>query len=88
MDPTVKVNTASQDPTIYIFLNQDTVIDLGQQIKDVQLFKEALTFRQYDSTITKSLAEEPTDAGTFFDEDAVRNHKSTKFCSCRVGTTG
>lgn len=35
MDPTVKVNTASQDPTIYIFLNQDTVIDLGQQIKDV-----------------------------------------------------
>lgn len=37
------------------------------------------TFRQYDRTITKSLAEEPTDAGTFFEVDAVRNHRSTKF---------
>lgn len=46
------------------------------------------TFRQYDKTITKSLAEEPTDAGTFFDVDAVRNHRSTKLCSCNDGSTG
>lgn len=52
------------------------------------LFHGFWTFRQYERTITKSLAEEPTDAGTFFEVDAVRNHRSTKFCSCCVGRTG
>lgn len=45
-------------------------------------------FRQYDKTITKSLAEDPTDAGIFFEVDAVRNHRSTKLCSCKDGSTG
>lgn len=45
------------------------------------------TFRQYDRTMTKSLPEEPTDAGTFFDVDAP-NHRSTKLCSCNDGITG
>ena len=38
--------------------------------------------------MTKSLAEEPTDAGIFFEVDAVRNHRSTKLCSCKDGSTG
>lgn len=38
----------------------------------------AWTFRQYDRTITKSLAEEPMDAGTFVAVDAVPNQRSTK----------
>lgn len=45
-------------------------------------------FREYDKTITKSLAEEPTDAGIFLEEDAVLNHRSTKLCSSNDGTTG
>ena len=38
----------------------------------------AWTFRRYERTITKSLAEEPMDAGTSFAVDAVQNHRSTK----------
>lgn len=49
---------------------------------------EAKGFRQYDKTMTKSLAEEPTDAGIFFEVDAVLNHISTNLCSSNVGTTG
>lgn len=46
------------------------------------------TFRQYDRAITKSLPEEPTDAATFFEVDAVWNHRSTTLCSCNDGITG
>ena len=56
--------------------------------KEKKFSQGVWTFRQYERTITKSLAEEPTDAGTFFEVDAVLNHRSTKFCSCNDGTTG
>lgn len=36
------------------------------------------TFRLYDKTITNSLADEPTEAGTLFVVGPVRNHKSTR----------
>lgn len=45
------------------------------------------TLRQYERVITKSLAEEPTTAGTFFGVVGVRNQRSTTFSSCNVGST-
>jgi len=68
---------------------------LGSNMLSKQLNKEEnnihsqedKAFRQYDKTITKSLAEDPTDAGILFEVEAVRNHRSTKLCSCNDGST-
>lgn len=62
--------------------------EVGYVNGDRRLCQEAKAFRQYDKTITKSLAEEPTEAGIFLEVDAVLNHRSTKLCSCKDGSTG
>ena len=70
-------------------------VEYVRKVVEAKLYKQnrgesqgGKAFRQYDKTITKSLAEDPTDAGIFFEVDAVRNHKSTRLCSCRDGSTG
>lgn len=48
----------------------------------------ATTRREYERIIIKSLAEVPTVAGTLLDVDVDCSHRSTRSCSCNVGSTG
>lgn len=64
-------------------------MEMWRQMKGMMAYG-VLVLRPYDSTITNSLAELPTGGCVASDVGggAAWNHRSTKLCSCNVGTTG